>query len=951
MIKNLVINYPKKYVGLFGYIGDENLAAYVKNVALVNCNIIGQQNVGGIAGVAYGTITNCYVSGKIRVDDLSNAHTGGGIAGKVKEGEGPIIGYVENCYTDVQMEAPYDVGGIVGIQDGGGYVGHSFAAGTVSAYGANGSAGGIAGSFNAGDRIVGCVSAQTSITGARNTDKIVGQLDDEAAANITGNVAWEGTLLAGNEPAFQPIKWEDISGAALSQKATYTGLDWDFDSSWDWVGSDNYGYVKLKGFTADLFTKRDWRCTGTRIISRAVNETKLGTAAEVMARVLSAYTIKSVELYYGNSSDGTTFSDKVQMIKTGDTYVGAVPAKATGTIYYYIKVVTDQETITKPYSASAAIGVYVDDGTIQGAPSQITIVPDTKQGNLRFSWITVPQVTESVVQYKIKGTSSWQTEKGTSYVDAVTPGWKELSTHQAVLQDLIPNAAYVYRVGDGKDFMSEENSFKAPSSPDADSFSFIYAADPQSVSTDDYMSFKKSLDYATSILPHPAFVMSGGDTTQDGYKATEWEACFKVMGDYYASIPNITVPGNHEMKGDWGFTSFVQRFNMPGGKTGNEFDDTIGCIEYGDACIVVINTEVSPPAEKADIIRKQLQWAKECYEKSNKKWRIMLTHAGPYTSNHDPLEVRDYFVNDSEYSVDALKIDLFLNGHDHIYIRSTVKNDIKVNTGDGTTYVTGGTVGNKYYEYMPERSDYSTTAYYDDQDRQTFTIFTVAKDKIIARAYQCDNDDIDAKEELEAWNQWMVKDAYEIRNSLSEGKKITDYTDVKSSDWYYDAAAFVIDKKLIGGEQAYVFGANEKITRAEAAAVFYNLAGQPAYQMTAAFQDVNQKHPQKQAISWASANGIMQGIGDGKFDPDGLVDREQFATLLARYVKFTGKSIANNTSLAAFSDINSISLWAKEGIGYCVEAGIIIGNPDGTFAPQEKITRAELSAMFYLLNN
>ncbi|MDD3364990.1 MAG: S-layer homology domain-containing protein, partial [Syntrophomonas sp.] len=376
----------------------------------------------------------------------------------------------------------------------------------------------------------------------------------------------------------------------------------------------------------------------------------------------------------------------------------------------------------------------------------------------------------------------------------------------------------------------------------------------------------------------------------------------------------------------------------------------IGCIEYGDACIVVINTEVTPPAEKADIIRKQLQWAKECYEKSYKKWRIMLTHAGPYTSNHDPLEVRDYFVNDSEYSVDALKIDLFLNGHDHIYIRSTVKNDVKVNTGDGTTYVTGGTVGNKYYEYMPERSDYSTTAYHDDEDRQTFTIFTVAKDKIIAKAYQCNNDDTDAKEELEVWNQWTVKDAYEIRNSLFEGKKITDYTDVKSSDWYYDAAAFVIDKKLIGGEQAYVFGANEKMTRAEAAAVLYNLAGQPAYQMTTAFQDVNQKHPQKQAISWVNANGIMQGICDGKFDPDGLVDREQFAALWARYVKFTGKSIANNTSLSAFSDSNSISSWATEGIGYCVESGIIIGNPDGTFAPQEKITRAELSAMFYRLN-
>ena len=238
------------------------------------------------------------------------------------------------------------------------------------------------------------------------------------------------------------------------------------------------------------------------------------------------------------------------------------------------------------------------------------MTPDTAQGSLRFSWITVPEVKASVVQYKKQGESTWKTARGTSYVDAVTPGWKELATHQVVLEDLESDAMYVYRVGDGKDFMSEEHTFKAPTSPDADEFSFIFVSDPRSVSTDDYMSFKKSMDYATTLVT-PEFIMSGGDTTQDGYKATEWEACFEVMGDYFASIPTITVPGNHEMKGDWGFISFAQRFNMPGGDTGTEFDGTIGCIEYGDACIVVINTEVTPPEEKADIIAKQLQWAKE----------------------------------------------------------------------------------------------------------------------------------------------------------------------------------------------------------------------------------------------------------------------------------------------------------------------------------------------------
>lgn len=764
-IKNLVINYPKKYVGLFGYVGNENDQAYIKNVALLNVDVSGQQNVGGIAGVNYGTITGCLVTGKVRVDDLSNSHTGGGIAGKVKEGEGPIIGRVDNCYADVTVEAPYDVGGIAGIQDGGGYVGHSFAAGVVNAYKENGAAGGIAGSFNAGDKIEGCVSAQKTITGKKNTDKVVGQLDDEAATNIANNIAWEGTKLIGNEPEYQPIKWQDVSAADLCKKDTYVKLGWDFENTWEWRGEDANGTPMLKGYAPAISTfDYDWKIDSSIVISRAVNTAKMNEKAEVAARVITPNTVKSATLYYGYEPDGTKLTASVPMAQNADgTFTASIPTDKAEYVYYYIKVETDKDTVTKPYDSSAAIGLYVDDGRILGEPSQITLTPGEKQGSIGFNWVTVPAVTDSVVKYKVKGESSWQEAKGNSYVDAVTPGWKELATHRVTVSGLIPNATYVYSVGDGDKFMSGEKEFKAPESPDADSFSFLFVSDPQSVSVKDYKTFKECMDYAiANVIKTPEFIMSGGDTTQDGYKASEWEACFEVMQDYYAKYPTITVPGNHEMKGDWGFVSFAQRFHMPGGDTGTEFDDTIGCFEYGDALIVAINTEVTPPDSKADIIQKQLKWAKECYEESGKKWRIMVTHAGPYTSNHDPMEVRDYFINDSEYSIDAMKVDLFLNGHDHIYIRSTVKGDKKVATGEGTTYITGGTVGNKFYEYMPDRSDYSTDAYSDKEDQQVFSLITVSKDSIKGTAYR--------KADPESFDAFEVIDTYEITNNLQQGK-------------------------------------------------------------------------------------------------------------------------------------------------------------------------------------
>lgn len=65
-IKGLRIEYEKKYAGLFGYVGNQDDQAYIKNVALLDCYVTGQQNVGALAGVNYGTITDCVVTGEVK---------------------------------------------------------------------------------------------------------------------------------------------------------------------------------------------------------------------------------------------------------------------------------------------------------------------------------------------------------------------------------------------------------------------------------------------------------------------------------------------------------------------------------------------------------------------------------------------------------------------------------------------------------------------------------------------------------------------------------------------------------------------------------------------------------------------------------------------------------------------------------------------------------------------
>lgn len=265
----------------------------------------------------------------------------------------------------------------------------------------------------------------------------MGQLDDEAATNITGNIAWEGTALEGNEPTEQPIKWEDVSAATLQDKSTYEKLGWDFSNVWDWNSATKQPV--LRGFKSSMFAPVDYTVSGTHIVSRAVNTVAMGSPASIDARIVSADKVGSVTLYYGEAPDAVTTA--VPMTKSGDVYKASIPTGKAGDLFYYISVRTDKETLTKPYDNSAPIVLNVDDGKVDGTPIQITMTPDTKQGGLRFNWLTDPRVTKSVIQYKKAGASQWQTKSGSYYVEAVTAGYKEKAAHRVEIDGLEPSGA------------------------------------------------------------------------------------------------------------------------------------------------------------------------------------------------------------------------------------------------------------------------------------------------------------------------------------------------------------------------------------------------------------------------------------------------------------------------------------------------------------------------------
>ena len=142
---------------------------------------------------------------------------------------------------------------------------------------------------------------------------------------------------------------------------------------------------------------------------------------------------------------------------------------------------------------------------------------------------------------------------------------------------------------------------------------------------------------------------------------------------------------------------------------------------------------------------------------------------------------------------------------------------------------------------------------------------------------------------------------------------------------------------------AYIVGYPDKtvrpqngITRAEVATIFFRLLTDETRNANStksnSYSDVAAGAWYNHAVSTLSAMGIVKG-SNGKFNPNAPITRAEFAAIAAR---FDDKA---NTTTADFSDI--ASHWAKNEISAASNNGWITGYPDGTFRPDNKITRAE----------
>ena len=176
------------------------------------------------------------------------------------------------------------------------------------------------------------------------------------------------------------------------------------------------------------------------------------------------------------------------------------------------------------------------------------------------------------------------------------------------------------------------------------------------------------------------------------------------------------------------------------------------------------------------------------------------------------------------------------------------------------------------------------------------------------------------------------------------------FTDVYKSDWFFDDVKAASDAGFFAGYTDGSFRPNAQMSRAMFAQVLYRIAGQPKLPAELPFADVAPSDWFHDAVCWAYASGIVNGVSETSFAPDRSITREQMATMLYKYsVHMDAAEESDIGSLEGFSDAASVSGYAETPLRWAVGTGLINGMGDGRLSPATFATRAQASAILIRL--
>ena len=224
-------------------------------------------------------------------------------------------------------------------------------------------------------------------------------------------------------------------------------------------------------------------------------------------------------------------------------------------------------------------------------------------------------------------------------------------------------------------------------------------------------------------------------------------------------------------------------------------------------------------------------------------------------------------------------------------------------------------------EYVPVRDGYNFIGWYSDKAlTESVTKLVMGGDRTV-------------------YAGWEKSTPVEVTNP---------FTDISKSDWFYDDVMYVYEKGLMNGTGSTAFSPYLTTTRGMIVTILYRMEGSPSVIESCPFADVKSGSYYEKAITWAAANGIVNGYSKEQFGPDDNITREQLATIIYRYAGYKGmETVALAEYLTGFADADEISTYAISAMSWAVGEGLISGTSATTLAPKGEATRAQVAVILH----
>lgn len=173
------------------------------------------------------------------------------------------------------------------------------------------------------------------------------------------------------------------------------------------------------------------------------------------------------------------------------------------------------------------------------------------------------------------------------------------------------------------------------------------------------------------------------------------------------------------------------------------------------------------------------------------------------------------------------------------------------------------------------------------------------------------------------------------------------FADISKGAWYYDAVRYSVREGLMRGTGRNQFSPNAGLTRGMVVTILWRMCEEPKPEQKSTFLDLQQEW-YRDAAAWAQESGVVLGIDETHFAPEQAISRQDFVTILCRFLAAAGGKI-ETADLSGYPDMKAVSDYALIPMQWAVQKGIIAGNIIGgqtMLDPKGTTTRAQAAAIF-----